>query len=333
MGVEVTPNAFKSRSTSIFSGLASTQRQDTDELVLGLYLQNSLDLLPRLTLTVGLRYDRTHLDFTDKIDPTLSGEQTFERLNPRVGLVYNVLDALGVYVNYAEGFRTPTVLELFALGPFGSNTNLKPMTSRTVEVGLRGGIRPWLDGNLALFHTDVDDEIFFVVTDPITFFGRNENIAASRRRGIELSLKGRFRDVVDGFVNFTFTEATFETDVLLSSGLVRKGARFPLVPRFRFSSGLNFHPLKGLTISLMGLHVSDQVLLNDEPNTQQPVPDYFLLNSQISYQWAGLRAFLAGYNLLDRKYETFGVLGGFPLQPFLVPAPTLQFFGGVSYTF
>ncbi|MBI3329660.1 MAG: TonB-dependent receptor [Nitrospinae bacterium] len=333
MGVEVTPNTIETQSEFTFGGFPSAARRETDETALGVYLQNRFDLLPRLTLTTGFRYDRTNLDFRDKIDPTLSGEQTFDRMNPRVGLVYNVLDSLGIYISYAEGFRTPTVDELFALGPFGSNPDIKPMQSRTVEVGFRGGIRPWFDGSLALFHTDVEDEILFVVTDPVTFFGRNENISDSRRRGIELSLKGRYRNIVDGFLNYSFTQATFETDVLLFSGFVREGSRIPLVPRFRFSSGLNFHPGKGWTISLMGLHVSDQVLLNDEPNTLRPLGDYFILNGQVSYQQAGFRAFLTAYNLLNREYETFGVVGGFPAQPFLIPAPKIHFFGGVSYAF
>ncbi|MFQ5537338.1 MAG: TonB-dependent receptor domain-containing protein, partial [Gemmatimonadota bacterium] len=92
------------------------------------------------------------------------------------------------YFSYSEGFRTPTVNELFAFFPFSSNPDLEAPTSRTFELGSRVRVGEYFQGTLALFHTDVNDEIFFVVTDPTTGGGINQNVPQTRRRGLELTL-------------------------------------------------------------------------------------------------------------------------------------------------
>ena len=61
-------------------------------------------------------------------------------------------------------------------------------------------------------------------------------------------------------------KSTFETDVLLFSGQVRKGDELPLVPRHRVSVGINTYPLERLTLSLFGNYVGKQFMLGDEPN-------------------------------------------------------------------
>jgi iron complex outermembrane receptor protein len=176
----------------------------------------------------------------------------------------------------------------------------------------------------------VRDEILFVVTDPVNFFGRNENIDKTLRRGVELSLKARYRKWLDGFLNYTVTKATFETDVLLSSGQVHKGDELPLVPRHRVGVGVNTYPLDGLTLSLLGQYVSDQFMLRDEPNHAKKVADYFVLNARIAYQWKQLTGYVNFNNLTDRKYSTSGILVD---EPFRVPAPSFNVFAGLSFRY
>jgi iron complex outermembrane receptor protein len=204
------------------------------------------------------------------------------------------------------------------------------MKSRNFELGAKANLRDWLDGSLALFYTPVRDEILFVVTDPINFFGRNENIDKTLRRGMELSLKARYQKWLDAFVNYTVTKATFETDVLLFSGQVRKGDELPLVPRHRVGVGVNTYPLDGLTLSLFGQYVSDQFMLRDEPNEAKKVADYFILGSRIAYQWKQWTGYVNFNNLTDRKYSTSGILVN---EPFRVPAPGFNVFAGLSFRY
>jgi iron complex outermembrane receptor protein len=283
-----------------------------------------------LVLSAGLRYDWDRLNFTDNLDETLSGVKSYNQVSPKTGLVYTPLKNLSFSFSYSEGMRVPTVDELFAQGPFGSNPDLKAMTSRNFELGAKANLAHWFDASLALFYTPVRDEILFIVTDPVNFFGRNENIDKTARRGVELSLKARYQKWLDAFVNYTATKATFETDVLLFSGQVRKGDELPLVPRHRVGVGVNTYPLDGLTLSLFGQYVSDQFMLRDEPNEAKKVADYFILGSRIAYQWKQWTGYVNFNNLTDRKYSTSGILVN---EPFRVPAPGFNVFAGLSYRY
>ena len=331
LGFEYARNNFDSANSGIFlPSFTFRNMRSTKEDVAGIFLTDSFHLVESLVVNGGFRYDWDRLDFTDEIDPTLSGNKTYRRVSPKAGLVYTPIKNLSFSFSYSEGVRIPTVDELFAQGPFGSNPDLKAMTSRNFELGARAQLQDWLDASLALFYTPVRDEILFIVTDPILFFGRNENIARTLRRGIELSLKARYQKWLDVFLNYTAMKATFETDVLLFSGQVRKGDELPLVPRHRVGVGVNTYPIEGLTVSLFGNYVGAQFMQSDEPNRAKKIADYFVLNSRIAYQWKQWTGYVNFNNLTNRKYSTSGILVN---EPFRVPAPTFNAFGGISFRY
>jgi iron complex outermembrane receptor protein len=252
------------------------------------------------------------------------------------GLTWIAADAdpeVVAYFSYSEGFRSPTVFELFAFGPpFESNPNLDPPTSRTFELGTRTRLGEYFQGTLALFQTDVDDEILFVVKDPNTGAGINENVDETRRRGIELTLRGQYDGVVDGFLNYSYIKATFEADTPLSSGLAREGNDIPSVPRNRLGLGINVYPTEGLTFSLTGLYVSKQFLNSDQANMSKPLDAYGVMNGRISYQRGPLTLFLQGNNITDAEYEVWGVVA-FGGDRFLMPAPGANFLAGAVLEF
>jgi outer membrane receptor protein involved in Fe transport len=333
-GVEYTQSRFDATGSSQFIPFPpSFTDQETDEQVLGVYVQESLDLIPEvLILSGGGRYDRDRIDFTDRLNPTNDRIRNFRRFNPRAGLTWNPVPQLGVYVSYSEGFRTPTVDELFAQAPFVSNPDLEAPKSRTYEVGARARLGDHVEGTIALFQTDVRDDIFFVVTDPATGGGLNENVAKTRRRGIEVGLKGRY-GIADGFVNYSYIVPTIETDVLLGSGQVREGNDIPLVPRHRFGAGINIRPIEGLTFSLTGLYVGERFLSSDEPNQARPLDDYFVVNGRLSYTRGPATLFIQGENILDAEYEPWGFFNAFSGQRFLIPAPGASVLGGIVIEF
>lgn len=330
LGVEYNRNRFSSENRGSFFGFPFVSKKTTREDVVGFYVSESLDLLPSLVLSGGLRYDWDRLDFADKIDSSLSGKKAFHRVNPKTGVVFLPTQALSFSFSYSEGIRIPTVEEIFALGPFGSNPGLSPMRSRNYELGTKVRVAGWLDASLTMFYMPVRDEILFVVTDPSAFTGRNENIERTLRRGVEFSLKGRYAETLDGFLNYTLTKATFETDVFLFSGQVQKGDDLPLVPRHRIGAGASYHALKNLTFSLFGTYVGRQFLLNDEPNTFKRLADYFVLNSRAEYRRGGVTGYVTINNMTNRKYATSGILSG---ERFLVPAPPVNVFAGLSFRY
>ena len=78
----------------------------------------------------------------------VSGKHVYQRLNPSLGLTYVLAPSWIAFANYAEGFRTPSAIELACADPavpcsgvpnaFGADPELKPVVSRTYEIGMRG---------------------------------------------------------------------------------------------------------------------------------------------------------------------------------------------------
>ncbi len=326
--------AVDTRSTTTFG---PTQRS-IDEDSYGLYAQDSLDLLPNLTLTGAVRYDVTDYGFEDDLAPANNAGKSFNRVTPRAGLTYTPWDVVTFYGNYGEGFRVPTTDELFAFPGLGSNPNLRPVTSRTYEAGVR--LRPlrWLEMTGAYFLTDVQDEILFLPDPTGLTFGQNENAPDSRRQGVEVSARLRPHERVDVQFNYSYTDARYRSQAVLFGGTINPGDRVALVPLHRVFGRVAVRPLEGLELTLDGQYVGEQVLLNNETNqTSFRIQDSFVLNAQASYTWRYLTLFVQGMNLTDAKYETFGIYAfdsrTFANNVFLMPAPGINFLVGLRVRF
>ncbi len=329
--------------------------QDTFELGRGLVLSGD-----SLILTGAVRYDYVSHDITDRSPEEpgkVSGGVSFNRVTPRAGVNYNLSDRYGLYASYSEGFRAPAFLELTCADPdapcvgiqagVAPDTglgNLRPVKARNYEVGLRARPAPWLEGSVALYRTDVSDDIFSVSpAGTISIFF--QNIGDTRREGLEVGLRGIFAPL-EAFANYAYTRATFQEDLELVSprtpGVpqqVRKGDEIPLTPNHRVNAGLRYRLVKWLTVSLGLTYVSDQFLRGDDANTQPKLDDYVVLNAGLDVRWNRLAGFLRINNLLNGEYETFGTFApnakvpGDPIEPFLTPAPPINVLVGLSYRF
>jgi TonB-dependent siderophore receptor len=341
-----------------------SDNQDT----VGLYVQNTTELGnglllsgDRLVLTSAFRYDYVRHDITDRSPEEpgkASGEATFQRANPRVGLNYNLSDSHGIYFAYSEGFRTPAFLELTCadpespcvgiqagVAPDTGFLELRPVKARNYEVGIRTRLASWLEGSVALYRTDVRDDIFSVSPAETTalFF---QNVGNTRREGVEFGLRGIYGRRLEGFVNYAFTHATFRDDLVLASprtlGVsqqVRKGDRLPLTPEQRINAGIRYHPLTWLSLSLNLAYTGDQFFRGDEANTQPKLDDYIVLNAGMDARWQRFAGFVKINNLTNNRYETFGTFApnakqpGDPIEQFMTPAPPINVLVGVSYRF
>jgi len=351
IGSELIRSNFSSHlnSTSDFGPFAN--RTGSEENILAFYGQDSFYLTPQLILTTGMRYDQSRITVDSASadlfgTSQLNGTKSYYRTTPRAGLTYLVTPDVSTYFNYSEGFRVPTSQEMFTLVG-RPNPDLQAVRSRNYELGIKGQVQQWIDGSLAVFQNN-SNEIFF--TCSVCVFGapgfdaENRNADKSRRRGVEATLKGRWNDLLDTVVNYTYTEAQFRSTFNLSATkTVQAGDSIPLVPNHRVSVTANLHPITGGTFSLTGLYVGPQFYLNDESNTQPRIPGYFVLNARVAYEqpvpYGRLTAFLMVNNLLNNHYFTFGsfstnnLTGGGMQDRFVVPAPGVAVYGGLSFRF
>lgn len=124
---------------------------DTDYKLIGAFIQNEISI-GKFSIIPGLRYDRFELkpqvdSFYLKQNATPPSTLKDDELSPKLGAIWK-LDALAnIFAQYAHGFRAPKpsqvnggVTNLTAADPYRSvgNPNLKPETSDSIELGIRG---------------------------------------------------------------------------------------------------------------------------------------------------------------------------------------------------
>jgi iron complex outermembrane receptor protein len=359
IGVDYQYNTSDSLLVANFPAFLATSSDDQGlhQNAVGFYAQDVLDITRYVTLTAGVRYDRDLQHLTDRggslispfgllQTPNRSGFARSERVLPRAGITVRPAEWSTLYFSFADGFRPPTANEILGAGAnfLGGGLGLNPVLSRNLEVGGRVKVSPWVEASLALYNTEVKNEIFPVVVG-VDAFGfpqtQNQNIPKTRRRGAELGLKAWWLPWADAFLSYTFVDATFQSTfpLLSPSGVgvifVQPGDRIPLVPQHRLNFGINVRPLPWLTLSVNEHWVSNIVPALDPYNIGGTQAAYWVTNASIRAQYKGFTGFLNFNNAFNQQYATFSVLANFQgvNQIFQVPALPFNVFGGISYRY
>lgn len=308
----------------------------TDRRTEALYVHDSWRVASQWTLVAGARYDRDRVAYDESIpDPSLEDGRTFSETSLRAGAVFAASATWSVYGSYGEGFRPPTVEDLFAFPTFGSNPALEPERSRSVETGARVRHRG-VALDAAIFRVDTDDEIVFDPDSPLGPGGANVNAGKTRREGIELAVRAPLGSRVNARGAVTRLDAEFLNGA-------NEGRRVPLVPDWTLSAGFEFTLPAGIGLDLEGLHVGEQVLDNDDANAQSALPSYTVANARLSWSpaFAGARKpkpltfWVEATNLFDRIYATRGIYAfdftTFSSSVFVTPAPGRRILFGIDW--
>lgn len=124
---------------------------DTDYRLFGAFIQDEIGV-GRFSIIPGLRFDSFKLtpkpdasyQVTNSAAPT---ELSDHELSPKLGVIWDLGPMTNIFAQYAHGFRAPKpsqvnggVTNLTAANPYTSigNPDLKPETSNSVELGIRG---------------------------------------------------------------------------------------------------------------------------------------------------------------------------------------------------
>lgn len=123
-------------------GLSDTYTPSGSRAVWGAYVQDKIAVTDWLELIGSIRYDGYELK-------SKNNESSGERFSPRLTAAVSpftegMLSGLKVYGTYAEGYRSPSITETLMNGlhpngvvfPFLPNTDLRPETAKTWEIGV-----------------------------------------------------------------------------------------------------------------------------------------------------------------------------------------------------
>jgi hemoglobin/transferrin/lactoferrin receptor protein len=311
---------YHDAGTGRVNGNAEPQNPDASQDVVGIYSQYQLKLFDQLSIIPGLRWDyyATHPEsgnFKDRAD---------NRLSPKVGLNWQPLDWLAAFGSYSQGYRAPSIRELYIsgthfaiFGPFNNtfvtNPDLKPESTRTWEGGLRFNFKDvvqkgdalrlsgsyfdtraknFIDGNVVM-----DFSTFTFTTTPV-----NVPRASIRGSEIQLSYESDYVFFSGGYSRIRGDNLTDDqplTSIPADKLMVVVGGR---LPQFDLSFGVtNEYAWKQDRVSDSTLAVSGYDVVG------------------LFASWAPSEGFLKGFrvdtgidNLFDKKYERFLALEDAP---------------------
>ena len=343
----------------------------------GLFVTDTLDVTRRLAVTASARYDAAaiQLDGTTCTDShtfntlcgtgttqgtpiPVVGNHTYRRLNPALGATYQLASNTTSFATYSEGFRTPSAIELACADPdqpcsgipnaFGADPELKAVVSRTAELGFRGKWSEAAEWRMALFRSELTNDIVFNSTNATQ--GYFSNVGHTRRQGLELGVSGK-ANPWDYALNLSWIDATFQSPFAIANEANstcvtvgptttcpnnRKGDKIPGIPdsvlKLRLGYALTPATHLGATLQAQG----SMFARGDENNLDAngKVPGFETLKLDASHRLNKSLEFFGGIsNVFDKRYATYGVVAhnnlaaGTPEQFRSLGAPRALFAG------
>ncbi|MDK2597221.1 TonB-dependent receptor domain-containing protein [Pseudoalteromonas obscura] len=120
--------------------------------VLGIYIQDYFQVTEQFQISTGVRYDNYELDDDNGHNFDSSG------FSPNVNLTYELTPELSVNTGYAKAVRGQKVKELFVLGYYDNDVNLRKEVAENIEFGFK-----YLGDNLVVqadvFVSTIDDAV------------------------------------------------------------------------------------------------------------------------------------------------------------------------------
>jgi len=343
------------------------------------FFTDTWSIKPTLHLTVSGRYNYTRV--TSNLTHNVNAEEladydgtndfqttnetfTYSQFNPAAGLTWNAKPNLTTFINWSQGSRVPSPIELGCANPNAPCTIPSALTgdpflpeviARTGEIGARGTWRGQMAWNMALFRTDTTNDIQFVSSPINPQQGYFNSFGKTRRQGLELGFSGQLGRF-SWQSSYTYLDATFQsTSQLVNSAnssadangvyTVSPGDHIPGLPQNIFKLNVNYQLTRGWSIGGLLFAQSWQYVRGNENNLDQPggvsasnglpnvndgtAPGFAVVNLRTRYAFEnGLAVFAEIDNVFNRKYYPAGSLG---TNPFVAGAGGIQTANGFNY--
>jgi iron complex outermembrane receptor protein len=291
-----------------------------------------------MQLTLGVRYDQVDFSVTDHFlsDGDDSGSRDLDDVSPMVGLAYQLNDNTSLFSTFSTSFETPTTTE-FAnpAGGGGFNPMIEPQKATNYEFGLRGIAPASTSYQLAVFKTDVKDELISYDANGRDFF---QNAGESGRTGIELSAKSQLTDRIESTVSMSYGDFSFDSFQVLSFDAMNNatvtgdfsGNRIPGTVEKLAYIELTYTAPSNWYSAIDFTYTGDQFADN---NNTVNVEAYTLANWRIGADYQVGRTFLSPFlginNLTDENYFSNIRINAFGGR-YYEAAPGRNVYGGVE---
>lgn len=288
----------------------NTQTEKFTYNVLGAYVQDQVKLLSKLSLLAGLRYNNYFRRYRAvKQDGTIQNDEKplrTENFSPRLGLVYQPVSAISVYLNYNEGFQPQYGNYAEYGGPFD------PETSKEYELGakselLHGLLQPFI----AIYQSTKKNVLQAAPRDGFPYW--QEAIGEVRSRGMEVGTKAILFKSLLLIVNYNYNK----TKITKSKKPEDIGQLFANNPRnsangwarYSFTKGR----LKGLFIGGGSQYVDSRYFSSKKVSAVNvlEMPAYTVFDALVGYRYHQFSVQVNGNNLADKRYALSGSVNAY----------------------
>jgi hemoglobin/transferrin/lactoferrin receptor protein len=288
---------------------------DTDYKLFGTFIQDEISI-GQFSVVPGLRYDRfklspktdaLYLASTSVAPVTLKDDE----VSPKLGVIWKLDPLANLYAQYAHGFRAPQPVQVnagFSNIAFGyttiGNPDLKPETSNSVEVGMRGRNNR-LSYSASLFNGKYKD--FIASNQLVGIVGGIQQFQSINLNDVEISgyeLRGEFAFTNNWSASASYAHATGDT--------TNYGVKTPLntIDPDKLVLGLRYDNEGQYGANLYATIVERKDRNPDASAFYTPegyevfdITAYYKFNEKLSIN-AGL------FNLFDRKYFAWSDVRG-----------------------
>ncbi|MHA6643816.1 TonB-dependent receptor plug domain-containing protein [Mesorhizobium sp. A623] len=271
------------RDTVDGSSISAVAYAKTERDLTGVFGQYSFEY-EALTVDSGLRYDH---------DEQFGSATTYN-----IGASYELTDGLVARTSYATGFRAPTFNDLYYPDPYLSgNPDLKPERSRSYEIGLNWQATTQTSLDMAVYRTQVKDQINWAPIDPNDAWGpwHPDNIDQVQITGFEATLAHEFNAEWSGRLGIDIREPLNK-----SPGVHGKYVAYG--DRFNATAGLTYKPTTKLELSAAVIY--GRARYADAANLVK-LPDYVTADFTALYALDEQSQFkFSVANIFDEQYQT-----------------------------
>ena len=276
----------------------------------------------KVLLRTSLRYDDLRLGAD-----SVSEDQTYQVLNPSVGLSYEVAPQQRLFANFSSSFETPALSELSAnpSGAEGLNLELEPARALNYELGWKGlWAKTRMEANV--FFIESTNEILPYELE--AFPGRSfyRNAGATQRWGVEVFGSYQWEQWE---LQASMTQAQYR----FTENNTSEGNTLPGIPNSQFFLQLGYTSLQNWQFQLTGEHIGS--LYADTANAVQ-IEAFQKVRLQggktIALGNLELNLFAGINNLFDVRYFDNIRLNAFGGR-YYEPAPGRNAFFGLSAAF
>jgi outer membrane receptor protein involved in Fe transport len=229
-------------------------------------------------------------------------DRTISVVNPKLSVLYLVTEWMRVGTSAYQGFRAPTLNELYRSFGFGAftfaaNDGLAPERLTGVEGKIEGEFPqiPGLSWRVVGHFDQVKDQVLFVTQGPL--LAQRQNVGQTRTVGSEIDVTWQVPSLFTATVGYAYADSTITS---FPGNPNREGKFVPNVSRHQVALGVTVGRPDIVEITIQGRYLSRQYA--DDANTQ-PVADFVVIDASIHKPIAkGIRMFLNGENVTNRQY-------------------------------